>query len=99
MAFTFTYKIKSINIEQGHFLVEYTPDDLDLAPVSLNVNIVERDYTTIIDDVTRDPVYNDQQSVPFSYHLEHTINIYSPQNIWKNQKYFLNNMTLLQSKM
>jgi hypothetical protein len=99
MAFTFTYKIKTISIEQGHFLVEYIPDDESLSPISLNVSIVEKDYMTIMDETTKDLAFNSQQAVPFSYHLEHTINYYSPQNIWKNQKYLLDNIELLQSKM
>jgi len=100
MAFySFTHKIKSLDISAGNFLVEYIPDDTDLSPVLLNLSISERSYTTIRDENTNEPLYTNQESVPFSYHYEYTINNFSPQNVWNNQKHMLNNLEFLQNKM
>jgi len=99
MSYTYTYRIKSISIETGTFSVEYMPDDTDLMPVFLNLSIIEKDYTSILDSNTNEPLFQNQQSVPFSYHLDHTIAYYAPIGLWKNQKYMIDNIELLQNKM
>lgn len=95
---TYTFTIKSINISEGTFVIEYTPDDSLLMPVSYNTFLYEKNYQTIRDE-NNNLIYNSQDEVPFSVHLDHTVKSAAPIDLWRRHKLLLDNVAVLQSLM
>jgi len=90
MNLNYTYTVKSINIEQGTMVIDYVPEDLELSPMSLNAMLYEKNYFDIRDE-NNQLIYQNQNDVPFSVHIDHTIKSCAPINVWRKQKFLLDN--------
>lgn len=91
---SYTYKIKNIDITNATILVNFIPDDARLTPVVVNTYIYEKPYTDIKNE-NGDLVYADQDAVPFSVHLENTLEVSAPQDLWRRQKKLIDNFSLV----
>lgn len=89
--YNFSYKIANINIEMGTFEITYIPESEFLSPITLNQYLLLRPYTELVDD-TGALLYQSQDDVPFSVHLENTIQVTKPLMQWHRQYLMLNNI-------
>lgn len=90
----YTTEITSIDIERTSFVVLYTPEDVSLSPISLNVGFQIQPYQDILDDFGSQ-VYANQASVPFSTHIEYSKRMAAPTHIWEKQRMMLDNYALI----
>ena len=81
----FTYKIISIDIESAHMVIEYTPADSVLMPMTLNVPFY---LHTGIHPVTGLPD-GTEAPVTLEDHKEFTAKAGAPVGLWKRQKVLL----------
>ena len=91
MDLTYTYTIKSVNIQEGSFIVEYTPNDPELYPLAINSFLYEQPYYDLKDE-NGNLVYQNQDEVPFNVHLEYSISQAAPIGSWRRTKMVLNNL-------
>lgn len=81
----FNYKVLSIDIESAHMVIEYTPVDPELMPMTLNV--LFDSYNNIYQSVglPGDP----PPPVTLEEHKDHTALAGAPTGLWKKQKILL----------
>jgi hypothetical protein len=91
MDLSFTHKVKSINIEEGTFVVEYIPNDPELIPISYNSYVYEKPFYEILDQ-NGNQVYQNQDDVPFEVNLAYSIERAAPLLRWKRQRLMLDNL-------
>lgn len=81
----FTYKVVSIDIESAHMVVEYTPADSELMPLTLNVPVT---LYTGYNPFNGEP---DPRPAPVTLedYKEFTALSGAPTGLWKTQKVLL----------
>ena len=95
--YNYNYVIKNVNIEQGTFEVAFTPESLELTPITLNTYLLPVSYLDIRDE-NNDLIYASQDAVPFSIHIENTIRNIQPIAQWKKQYMMQQNISELIGK-
>jgi hypothetical protein len=88
--YNFDYEVSQPDIENGTVVVRWVPENANLTPLSYNCNLIIRDYTDIT-NANNEPIYADNSSVPFSAHLNYTVRVNAPHDIWERQEMMLNN--------
>lgn len=89
--YNYTYKVNQINMENATFEVEYMPEDSNLSPVRYNLSLIPKYYKEIV-DANNNLIYASQDEVPFSIHMENTIDGCKPFNVWRNQYMMIKNI-------
>jgi hypothetical protein len=86
----FTAEVKSFDIEIAHMVVDYTPTNPELMPMTLNVPFIE-DRAWGVDPQTGQPA---QDLVPktFEDHKQYSIEQGAPVQIWRRQKLLIENI-------
>lgn len=94
----FTWKITTVDYQQARFTITYTPDDDSLIPMLINVRFQLHDYKIFRDD-NGNLLYPNQDSVPFSAHLEECVKSNAPHYLWGATEMMLANEDHINSKM
>jgi hypothetical protein len=96
---TFTKTIDSVDIPSGNVEITYTPTDTSLSAVSYNVSFQKvPDFRTLRDE-NNNLLYATEADVPFSEHLNYTVNSAAPHSFWTRQKYMIDNAASLQAEI
>ena len=93
MNLNYSYQVVSIDIAGCHMVVKYLPEDEDLSPISYNNRIIERSFQDIRDE-NNQLLFQSQEEVPFSYHLEYSCKYAAPLDLWRKQKLLIENYQL-----
>ena len=97
--FTFTRTIDSVDIPNGTVEITYTPTDTSLSEVSYNVNFQKVPDFRTLRDADNNLLYATEADVPFSEHLNYTVDSAAPHSFWTRQKYMINNAASLQAEI
>ena len=92
--FDFSYRITTVNIEQGTVEIEYIPDDLDLSPYKVNQFLLPR-YPHEILDGNGQQIYSTMEEIPIEQHILNTIKVTAPLVTWRKQRILLENYDYL----
>lgn len=95
--YNFTYKVKTVNIENASIEVDYIPEDISLVPVKIFTNIIKRPINEIVDE-NNNPIYKSEDEIPIKIHLDYTTEKSAPILRWRNQKVLLDNIDKLENK-
>lgn len=96
--FSYTYKIKSLDVETCSGMVQYIPDDINLSPIEFIMSFRLIDYKMFLDD-NGELIYNSQEEVPYQTNVEKHISTNAPHEMWASQEAMMANMEFLRSKI
>jgi len=92
--YNYTAKVSSVNIEQGTVAISFMPENMNLTPVTLNTYMLPLSYYDIR-DANNCLIYQTQDDVPFSVHIENTVRCTAPLQQWKKQHMLQTNINEL----
>jgi hypothetical protein len=86
----FEYQVVTIDIESAHMIVDYTPADDMLMPMTLNVPFVE--FREFANDLTTGEQVEINANKTFEQHKEYSVKIAAPVSVWRRQRLLIENM-------
>lgn len=90
----FSYVVDDYNMDNGTITVTFTPDNVNLSPVSLNCNLILKDQTEIL-NANGDPAYATNEEIPLLEHIKQTAIEFAPHNTWDRQDKMLDNENVI----
>ena len=90
--YNYTYEIKGVDVQTGHLIIKWTPEDANLSPFELNTRLVYKQPSQIL-DANNNPVYATIEDIPFDVHLDYTVRTVAPHHEWHLQELLVNNVS------